>query len=51
MSKFKYVLFADQSYMVTFDNPDSDPITLEIPGRDIVKILQKEYLDKDNQEG
>jgi len=43
-NKFKYVLFADQTYIVEFDDLDGNPVRVEVPGQHIVAKLRKEYL-------
>ena len=43
MSKFKYVLFPDKPYMITFEDFDGNPFTVEVPGEEIVAALRREY--------
>lgn len=47
MNKFKYVLMPEGTYLVTFDDYDGNPFTVEIRGEDIVSQLRRSYaLDK-----
>lgn len=43
MSKFKYILFPDKPYMITFEDFNGDPFTVEVPGEEIVAALRREY--------
>ena len=47
MGKFKHILFSDQPYLITFDDYDGNPFTVEVPGEEIVQALRRSYaLDK-----
>lgn len=47
MNKFKYILMPEGNYLVTFDDYDGNPFTVEIKGQDIVDQLRRSYaLDK-----
>ena len=47
MSKFKFILFPEHTYILTFDDYDGKPFSVEVPGKDIVARLRREHaLDK-----
>lgn len=46
-NKFKYILFADQTYIVKFNDLDGNLYTIEIEGKEIIHKIRRQYiLDK-----
>lgn len=43
MGEFKYILFADRGYLITFNDYDGNPFTVEVPGEEIVQALRRSY--------
>ena len=47
MSKFKYILFPDGTYSVTFEDFNGEPFTADVKGQEMIDALRKSYaLDK-----
>lgn len=44
MSKFKYVIFAENIYQVTVDDWDGKPYTFEVTGQEIADSFRREKL-------
>jgi hypothetical protein len=59
MNNFKYILFPDQTYIITFEGFDGKPFKAEVPGIEIVQALRRSYaldkfieeLDKESESG
>jgi hypothetical protein len=58
MNKFKYTIFPDRTYLMTFDDFDGNPFTVDVPGEEIIGLLRTGYalgkmpedLDKETKE-
>lgn len=59
MSKFKYHIFPDRTYTITFSDFDGNPFSADVPGTEIIGQLRRGYalekliedLDKEKNEG
>jgi hypothetical protein len=47
MNKFKYILFPDNTYSITFKDSEGQNVSVEIKGTEIINQIKKMYaLDK-----
>jgi hypothetical protein len=43
MNKFKYLLFPEHTYILTFDDFGGKPFSVEVSGSEIMSRLRREY--------
>lgn len=50
-SKFKYIIFSDNNYLITVDDYDDEPYTFEVSGEEIAAHFRREKLLDRQMEG